>query len=77
MWACPWALETCLARALSYSGVCAALSGHASEMARATEGGGSSYDSVHQMADLKPSTAAPRGGRLHLGVFGQEESDGD
>lgn len=36
----------------------AALSGHTSEKAKASEGGGSSYGSVHQRADLKPRTAA-------------------
>lgn len=33
----------------------------------ASEVGGSSYSNVHQMADLKPSTVAPGGRRLHLG----------
>lgn len=47
-------------------------------MARASEGGGSSYDNVHQMADLKPSTAAPRGGDLTwVSVFEKGESDED
>lgn len=52
---------------MSYPGVCPALSGHASDKDTASEVGGSSYGNVHQMADLKPSTVAPGGERLHLG----------
>lgn len=50
----------------------------------ASEGGGSSYGNVHQMADLKPRMAASGGGRQNLSGEAplerwapQEESDGE
>lgn len=60
MWACPQDLETCLPHRFFLPwGLCCSL-------AMASEGGGSSYSNVHQMADLKTRTAAPGGGKQHL-----------
>lgn len=67
MWVCLLGLENCLPSAQSNPGICAALSGQASEKSMASEGGDSSYGNVHQMAELQPRTAAPGGRRQHLG----------
>ena len=53
-------------RVLPAPALCPILGSVPLPLASASEGGGSSYGNVHQMADLKPRMAAPGDGETAL-----------